>query len=128
MSAPAQQQNRGSQAQGVFQGAADEVDSAAQSLTDPENALTAVDTMDSAADFLEATANAFDRIGSGIIDSVYFDPAVVAYFEQLGQYVRQAVDPTREGADQIRKVHAEDIERINENDPKKRKWDIQAHD
>lgn len=120
--------HRGSQAQGIFAGAADAVESAGQQLSDPPNANTAIDALESAGEFLEMVGQVFDNMGKSIIDSVYFDPRVTEYFEQLGQYVKAAADPTKEGAANVRQVHAEELEKIEANDPKVRKWDLQAHD
>jgi hypothetical protein len=120
--------HRGSQASGIFAGAADAVEAAGRNLSEPKNANTAIDALESAGEFLETVAQVLDNMGKAIVEVVWFDPRVTECFEQLGQYVKAAAEPTKEGAANVRQVHAERLAEIEENDPRKRKWDLQAHD
>ena len=110
-----------------WQGIVDACDAAAKRFSDPV-AMEGVNALDTAADAIEALARSFTNVAKTTTDTVYIDPQVSHYFDELGQYVMAAVQPTRDGADAVKTAHREDIDRIEENDPKKRKWDISAHD
>jgi hypothetical protein len=110
-----------------WQGIVDACEAAAQRFADPV-AMEGVNALDTAADAIEALAKSFTTVGHNVLDTVHIDPRVASYFEELGRYVQAAAQPTRDGAAAVRSAHADDIEKIEENDPKKRRWDISAHD
>lgn len=98
----------------------------AAAFSDP-NAMEGIGALDTAGDAVAALAGAFTKVGQTSLESVYFDPRVAPFFEELGRYVQAAEAPIRDGAAAVRSAHAPDIERIQEADPRKRKWDIGAH-
>jgi hypothetical protein len=110
-----------------WQGIVDACDAAARRFSDPV-AMEGINALATAADAIDALARSFDNVGKTTASEVYIDPRVISYFEELGKYVKAAVQPTRDGAAAVQRAHREDIDRVVENDPRKRRWDISAHD
>jgi hypothetical protein len=119
--------SRGRVSSSPWQGIVDACDAAARRFSDPV-AMEGINALDTAADAIEALAKSFDNVGKTTASTVYIDPRVISYFEELGQYVKAAVQPTRDGAAAVQRAHRDDIDRVVENDPRKRRWDISAHD
>ena len=110
-----------------WQGIVDACDAAARRFSDPV-AMEGINALATAADAIDALARSFDNVGKTTASEVYIDPRVISYFEELGKYVKAAVQPTRDGAAAVQRAHRDDIDRVIENDPRKRRWDIAAHD
>jgi hypothetical protein len=105
----------------------DACDTFARRFSDPV-AMEGINLIATAADAIEALGKAFNSVGRTTASEVYIDPRVLAYCEELGKYVLAAVQPTRDGAAAVQRAHRDDIDRVVENDPRKRRWDIAAHD
>lgn len=99
----------------------------AQRFGDPV-AMEGVNALDTAGDAIEHFGQALQAVGQTSADAVAYDPRVVPFFAELGQYVIAAAEPARLGAAAVRRAHAEQIRRIEENDRRQRRWDIGAHD
>lgn len=91
-------------------------------------AMEGVNALDSAGDCVRAVGEAFKSVGQTVLDTVYIDPRVQAAYEEMGDYILAAEDRIRDAAHSVRQAHAEEINDIEENNPKKRKWDISEHD
>jgi hypothetical protein len=113
----------GARSAGTWQPVVDAAYAVGAKFSDP-NAVETMSVLDTAADAIEALAQAFSAVGQTALDSVYIDPRVAPYLSELGKYVRGAVEPTREGAEAVKRAHQEDLDKIAENDPRKAKWDI----
>lgn len=110
-----------------WQGIIDASENAARRFSDPV-AMEGMNAAQTAAGAVEALAKAFMAVGKTTVDTVAIDPRVAAFMEGLGQYVMKAVQPTQEAGDAITRAHEEKMNRVTENDPRERKWDIAAHD
>ncbi len=125
---PGTRRRRGSSgAAGPWNGVVDACAQAAARFSDP-NAMEGVGALDTAGDAVEALAKSFDTVGKTVLDAVYIDPKVAPFFEELGRYLQAAVPTIRDGAASVRRAHQPDIDRVEEADPRKRRWDIAAHD
>lgn len=113
--------------QTIWQPIIDAADGMSSTFADPV-AMEGVNALDSAADCIAAVGAAFRTVGQTVLDSVYIDPRVQAAYEELGDYVLAAEDRIRDAAHSVRTAHQEDIEKVEENDPRKRAWDISEHD
>ena len=113
--------------QTIWQPIIDAADGMASTFADPV-AMEGVNALDSAADCVAAIAAAFRSVGQTVLDSVYIDPRVQAAYEEMGDYIGAAEDRIRDAAHSVRTAHQEDIEKVEENDPRHRAWDISEHD
>lgn len=110
-----------------WQGVADAATSAAKQFNDPV-AMEGMNAASTAHIAIQALGEALSRVGKHTVDTVKIDPRVAAFMEGLGEYVLKAAGPTQEVGAAITKAHQPKIDRIEANDPKERRWDIQAHD
>jgi hypothetical protein len=110
-----------------WQGTKDALAADVKKFSDPV-AMEAMQAAGTAADLVAAVADALCAIGKTSVGVVFIEPRVAGLMEGLGDFVRKAVKPTESAGASILKAHDEDIRRIQENDPKKRRWDITVHD
>jgi hypothetical protein len=113
--------------QTIWQPIIDAAEGMAARFQDPV-ALEGVNALDSAADCVKAVGEAFRTVGQTVLEQVYIDPRVQSAYEELGDYVLAAEDKIRDAAHSVRTAHAEEIQDIEENDPRKRAWDVSEHD
>lgn len=86
-------------------------------------AMESLHAMDTAGDVIEMLGRALQSVGKEAAESVEFG-AAAAYYEELGDYVLRAAQPTRDGAAAVNRIVAEKRRRIEENQRRERKWDI----
>jgi tetrahydromethanopterin S-methyltransferase subunit D len=110
-----------------WQGSLDALAADAKKFSDPV-AMEAMQAASTAYILVETVANTLSTIGKTSVGVVWIDPRVSALMEGLGDFVRKAVKPTADAGGTITKAHDEKIRRIQENNPKERRWDIVAHD
>jgi hypothetical protein len=68
------------------------------------------------------------RIAETTLETVHIDPRAAGFVSEVGAHVRAVVPHLELAGNTLRRVHADDIARIEENDPKMRAWDQAAHD
>lgn len=113
--------------QTIWQPIIDAADGMRGTFSDPV-LMEGVNALDSAADCIRAVGEAFRTVGQTVLDGVAIDPRVQVAYEEMGDYILAAEDRVRDAAHSVRTAHAEDIERIEENDPRRRALDISEHD
>jgi hypothetical protein len=113
--------------QTIWQPIIDAAESMHGTFSDPV-AMEGVNALDSAADCVASVGQAFKLCGQTVLDSVRIDPRVQAAYEEMGDYIMAAEDRIRDAATSVRNAHQEQIEAIEENDPRDRAWDLTQHD
>lgn len=109
---------------------ADTIDAAqaAPGRFEGEAAMEGISALEGAAELTRVLADVFTKVGANVLDRIYIDPRVASAYEEMGSYIGAAADKLDDAAKSVRAAHADDIDRIEENDQRKRAWDIQAHD
>lgn len=78
-------------------------------------------------DLLDAVASAAATLSGKSQDNVLFKAGAGDLFDETANYIRQAVEPLREVAAGIDEIHRDDLERIQETDPRVRAMDWGAN-
>ena len=110
-----------------WQPVVDAAQAVAARFSDPV-AMEGINALDSAGDAVEEFGRALASVGRTSTETIAFDPRVVPFFEEAGAYVVRVAKPIRDGAAAVRRAHADQIRRIEENDRRERRWDITEHD
>jgi hypothetical protein len=110
-----------------WQGVVDAAANAAKMFSDPV-AMESINAATTAHLAITALGDALSRVGKTSVDTVAIDPKVAAFMENLGEYVKKAAGPTEQVGAAIARAHQPKIDRIEENSPKEKKWDLTVHE